>query len=183
MSEKINFAVSDRMSKIKGSAIREIFKVAGDPSFISLAGGNPAPELFPNKELAGIATELLAENPVLSLQYGVTEGYMPLREKIIEMLKTKENISLTTDEVIVTSGGQQGIELITKCLVNEGDTVIVEEPSFIGALNAFRSYNANLVGVPVEEDGLDVKKLEEAIANNKNAKILYSNLWLSNECL
>ncbi len=173
MCENINFEVSERMSKIKGSAIREIFKVAGDPSFISLAGGNPAPELFPNKELAEIASELLKDNPVLSLQYGVTEGYMPLRETIMDMLKRKENIDLTTDEIIVTSGGQQGIELITKCLINEGDTVIVEEPSFIGALNAFRSYNANLVGVPVLEDGMDIEKLEEAIENNKNVKMLY----------
>lgn len=173
MADNINFTVSERMSKIKGSAIREIFKVAGDPSFISLAGGNPAPELFPNNELAEIASELLRENPVLSLQYGVTEGYVPLREEIINMLKRKENISVTTDEVIVTSGGQQGIELITKCLINEGDTVIVEEPSFIGALNAFRSYNANLAGVPVLDDGIDVDKLEEVIKTSHNPKILY----------
>ena len=74
----MEFTISDRMSKMKGSAIREIFKVAGDPSYISLAGGNPAPELFPNKELAEIASDLLNNNPVLSLQYGVTEGYAPL---------------------------------------------------------------------------------------------------------
>ena len=169
----MSFTISDRMSKMKGSAIREIFKVAGDPSFISLAGGNPASELFPNKELAQIAQKLLSEKPVLSLQYGVTEGYMPLREKIKEILKQKENIGRGFDELIITSGGQQGIELITKSIINEGDTVIVEEPSFIGALNAFRSYNANLVGVEVENDGINTEKLEKAVKENKNVKMLY----------
>ena len=169
----MEFTISDRMSKMKGSAIREIFKVAGDPSYISLAGGNPAPELFPNKELAEIANNLLTENPVLSLQYGVTEGYVPLKEKIKEMLMEKENISFEGNDIMITSGGQQGIELITKALVNEGDTVVVEEPSFIGATNAFRSYNAKLVGVPVEKDGISPEALEKVIAENENIKILY----------
>lgn len=168
------FGISDRMSKMKGSAIREIFKLAGDPKVISLAGGNPAPELFPNKELSEIAKELLENNPVLSLQYGVTDGYVPLRDLVKERLRTKENIGTEDDELIIVSGGQQGIELVTKVLINEGDVVIVEEPSFIGATNAFRSYNAKLVGVPMEDDGLCVEELKKAIRENKNAKILYT---------
>jgi len=169
----MDFVFSDKMAKMKGSAIREIFKLAGDPNVISLAGGNPAPELFPNKELAKIASELLVNEPVLSLQYGVTEGYAPLRELTKERLAKKEGISSPDDDILITTGGQQGIELIAKCILNEGDTVIVEEPSFIGALNAFRSFNAHLAGIPLEDDGIDPQILEKTILENKNAKILY----------
>ena len=121
----MEFQVSDRMKNVRGSAIREIFKFAADPSVISLAGGNPAPELFPNEQLAEIAAKLLHEQPVLSLQYGVTEGYTPLREAVKARLKRVEHIDHPNDEVLIVSGGQQGIDLSTKVLVNEGDTVIV----------------------------------------------------------
>ncbi len=170
----MEFVVSNRMSKIKGSAIREIFKYAADPNVISLAGGNPDPALFPNKELSVIAKNILEKEPVLALQYGITEGYMPLRETIKKRLKSIENIGNDYDELVVMSGGQQGIELTCKNLVNEGDTVIVELPSFIGATNAFRSYGANLVGVPVLEDGMDLDYLEKVIKENKNIKLIYT---------
>lgn len=170
----MDYRFSDRMSTMRGSAIREIFKFAADPEVISLAGGNPAPELFPNEELADIAAELLRNQPVLSLQYGVTEGYTPLREAVKARLKRVEHIDNADDEVIIVSGGQQGIELSAKALVNEGDTVIVEEPSFIGALNAFRSYNAHLAGVKMDGDGMNIASLEKAVAENKNAKLIYT---------
>lgn len=170
----MKYNISNKMSTIKGSAIREIFKYAADPEVISLAGGNPAPELFPNEALSEIAAKLLKEQPVLSLQYGITEGHMPLREAIKERLARIEKIGKEDDEVIVVSGGQQGIELTTKVLINEGDTVIVEEPSFIGATNAFRSYGANLVGVPMEEDGMDLEKLEEALKTSPNVRFIYT---------
>ena len=170
----MNYTFSNRMSTMRGSAIREIFKYAADPSVISLAGGNPAPELFPAADLGDIATEFLHQEPVLSLQYGVTEGYTPLRDTIKARLKRIENIGTDNDELIVVSGGQQGIELVTKCLINEGDTVIVEEPSFIGATNAFRSYGAHLAGVPVQEDGMNLAALEKVIAENKNIKMIYT---------
>ena len=170
----MDYRFSDRMSGMRGSAIREIFKFAADPEVISLAGGNPAPELFPNEELADIAAELLRNQPVLSLQYGVTEGYTPLREAVKARLKRVEHIDNADDEVIIVSGGQQGIELSAKALVNEGDTVIVEEPSFIGALNAFRSYNAHLAGVKMDEDGMNIASLEKTVAENKNAKLIYT---------
>ena len=170
----MDYRFSDRMSTMRGSAIREIFKFAADPEVISLAGGNPAPELFPNEELAGIAAELLKNQPVLSLQYGVTEGYTPLREAVKARIKRVEHIDHPDDDVIIVSGGQQGIELSTKALVNEGDAVIVEEPSFIGALNAFRSYNAHLAGVKMDGDGMNIASLEKAVAENKNAKLIYT---------
>ena len=170
----MNYTFSNRMSTMRGSAIREIFKYAADPSVISLAGGNPNPELFPHQALSDIAAEVLREQPVTALQYGITEGYTPLREAVRARLKEKENIGTEDDDLIVVSGGQQGIELATKCLINEGDTVIVEEPSFIGATNAFRSYGAHLAGVPVENDGMDLDRLEQVIAQNKNVRMIYT---------
>lgn len=170
----MEYNFSKRVGNLKGSAIREILKASGNPEVISLAGGNPAAELFPNKELAKIAEELLSENPVLSLQYGITEGYMPLRQQIKDRLFEKESIDKDNNDVIITSGGQQGIDLTAKIFVNEGDTVIVEEPSFVGALNCFRSYRANLVGVPVNDDGMDLEKFETAIKTNKNVKLVYT---------
>ncbi len=170
----MEYTISNRMSSLRGSAIREIFKYAADPTVISLAGGNPAPELFPHEALADIAAEVLREQPVTALQYGITEGYVPLREAIKARLARVENIGREDDELIVVSGGQQGIELLTKCLVNEGDTVIVEQPSFIGATNAFRSYGARLVGVPVEQDGMDLDALERALAENENVRFIYT---------
>ena len=169
---KIEF--SNRLKDMSGSAIREIFKYAANPEVISLAGGNPAPELFPAKEFGEIAAEILEKQPVLALQYGITEGYIPLREAIKERLARVENIKNDNDELIVVSGGQQGIELTTKALVNEGDTVIVEQPSFIGATNAFRSYGAHLVGVPVEDDGMNMDALDAALNENKNVKFIYT---------
>lgn len=170
----MDYTISNRMSTLRGSAIREIFKYAADPAVISLAGGNPNPELFPNEALSDIAAEILREQPVTALQYGITEGYTPLREAIRERLARVENIGSENDDLIVVSGGQQGIELATKCLVNEGDTVIVELPSFIGATNAFRSYGAHLVGVPVKEDGMDLDALERALAENNNVRFIYT---------
>lgn len=165
---------SNRMKDIKGSAIREIFKLAGDPNVISLAGGNPAPELFPAKELAEIASKLLTEQPVLSLQYGVTEGYLPLRQAVMERMQQTEQIGRDFDDIVITSGGQQGIELATKCLVNEGDIVIAEEPSFIGELNAFRSYGAKLIGIPMDADGMNLERLEDVLKTHDNVKLIYT---------
>lgn len=170
----MKYTISNRMSEMQGSAIREIFKYAADPEIISLAGGNPAPELFPAEELSQIAEEMLRTEPVLSLQYGISEGYMPLRNAVKDRLKRVENIGSDNDDLIIVSGGQQGIELTTKVLINEGDTIIIEEPSFIGATNAFRSYGANLVGVPVLDDGIDTAALEDAIKSNTNVKFLYT---------
>ena len=170
----MEFAVSERMQSLKGSAIREMFKAMADPTMISLAGGNPAAELFPNEELSKIAADILKENPVGALQYGISEGNIALREKILEMMKERENITASLDEITIVSGGQQAIEIISKILLNEGDSVIVEAPSFVGGLNAFRSYGANLVGVEVESDGINIEKLKETIKNTKNVKLIYT---------
>ncbi len=170
----MEFTVSERMKSLKGSAIREMFKAMADPTMISLAGGNPSAELFPSEELSQIAADILKENPVGALQYGISEGNIALREKILEMMKEREKINATLDEITIVSGGQQAIEIVSKILLNEGDSVIVEAPSFVGGLNAFRSYGANLVGVEVESDGINIEKLKKTIENTPNVKLIYT---------
>lgn len=161
------------MQALKPSAIREIFKALTDPTIISLAAGNPSPESFPVEDLARISSEIFSDSSTAALQYSVTEGYPPLREDVKARLASRFGIGRDVDMTIITSGGQQGIELLCKTMCDEGDTVIVEEPSFIGALNAFRSNGAKLVGIPMEDDGIDIGKLEDAMKNNPRAKILY----------
>lgn len=165
---------SDKIAPLKPSAIREIFKVLGDPSIISLAGGNPAPETFPVEEFQALSAKLFAENGRNALQYGLTEGYLPLREKITKRLKEKLGIGRDFDETIVVTGGQQGVDLTCKILCNEGDVVLCEDPSFIGALNAFRSYNTRLVGIPVDDCGMQIDKLEQALKKEKRVKLIYT---------
>ena len=159
---------------MKPSAIREIFKSLGKPGCISFAAGNPSPESFPVEEIRKIASQILTEEPITALQYGVTEGYPKLRELVSARLKRVYGIGGDDDETIIVSGGQQGIELTCKVMCNEGDVVISENPSFIGALNAFRSLGAKLVGVPLGDDGMDIAALEKALAENPRTKIIYT---------
>lgn len=164
---------SDRISALQPSAIREILKSASDPNIISLAAGNPAPESFPIEDIRRLSAEIFEQKPVKALQYGITEGYTPLRYALKEHMKTRFNCNGENDDLIIVSGAQQGIELTCKVLCNEGDTVICENPSFIGALNAFRSYNVNLCGVEMEQDGLNLESLETALKTQKKVKLIY----------
>jgi 2-aminoadipate transaminase len=150
-----------------------MFKLMAKPGIISFAGGSPDSSLFPNEELSEIADRILKEQGPLALQYGVTEGYTPLREWVIERL-TNQGIIKDSDDTIIVTGGQQGIDLAAKSLLNAGDGVICEEPSFIGGLNCYRSYNAELYGVEVESDGINIEKLEETLKAHPNVKILYT---------
>lgn len=170
----LNFKFSERISTLQPSAIREILKVTQDPTVISFAAGNPAPESFPAAEMASIAAEIFANNAASALQYGVTEGYGPLKEVTAKRMKEKYNVGRTFDDIIITSGGQQAIEMLTKALVNEGDVILCEMPSFIGALNAFRSYNAKLIGIPMDHDGMDMEVLERTLQTTQNVKFIYT---------
>ena len=169
----MEYKISDKMVNMKPSAIREIFKSLGTPGAISFAAGNPAPESFPVKDLAAISADIFENRPAQALQYSVTEGYPKLREQVKARLKEKFNIGAPDDETIIVTGGQQGIELTCKVLCNEGDVVIAENPSFIGALNSFRSLGAKIVGVDVEDGGMNLQALEKALQDNPNAKLLY----------
>lgn len=170
----MEYTFSDRVQTLKPSAIREIFKYAADPEVVSLSAGNPSPDAFPAKEIAEISAKVLAENPISVLQYSVTEGYAPLRKHMMEYMQSRHNTGSDRDDILITTGAQQIMDLCSKALVNEGDVVICEAPSFIGSLNTFRSYNAKLVGVTVEPDGMNTDELEQALIDNPNAKLIYT---------
>ena len=164
---------ADRVKPMKGSAIREMFKRMADPEIISLAGGNPAAELFPADELSKIAGKILMTSPTLALQYGTTDGYPKMKE-CAKARAEKAGAYNEGDEILIMTGANQGIDLTAKAIINKGDKIIVENPSFIGSLNAFRTYECQLVGVDVEEDGMSMEKLEEALKNNPDVKLLYT---------
>ncbi|MCH5210622.1 MAG: PLP-dependent aminotransferase family protein [Oscillospiraceae bacterium] len=165
--------MADRVKTMKGSAIREMFKRMADPEIISLAGGNPAAELFPGDELSKIAGKILMTSPTLALQYGTTDGY-PKMKDCARKRAEKVNSVGENDEILIMTGANQGIDLTAKAVLNKGDKIIVESPSFIGSLNAFRTYEAELLGVTVEDDGMSMEELEKTLQNNSDAKIIYT---------
>ena len=164
---------SNRVSGLKASAIREILKFTADPEVISFAAGNPAPEAFPTEVIAKLSAEIFAKEPINALQYSITEGYAPLRELIFADL-TKKGLAKSGDAVVITAGAQQAIETTAKIFCNEGDVIICEDPSFIGSLNAFRSYGARLVGVPMDDEGMRADMLEQALKDNPTARFIYT---------
>ena len=166
----MNYSFANRVNTLQPSVIREILKYSSVPGMISFAAGNPAPEAFPADEIAAISAKIYAERPIDALQYSVTEGYMPLREAVRERYSY---LFGENDQVLITSGAQQVMELATKSLCNEGDVIICEAPTFIGSLNAFRSYNTRLVGVPMESDGMDLNALEDALKKSENVRFIY----------
>lgn len=170
----MDYTFSNKISSLQPSAIREILKATSNPEIIPLAAGNPAPDAFPISEVQEIASDILATRPIDALQYGVSEGYTPLRNTVKSWLKDRENIGTDNDDILILSGATQAMDLTTKVLCNEGGVVICENPSFIGSLNCFRSYGCKLVGVPVEADGMDVNALEETLKANSNAKFIYT---------
>lgn len=168
------YELSKKYAGLKPSAVREILKATSEPGMIAFAGGSPATEAFPCEEVKRISAEILEENPVSALVYGVSEGYEPLRKTVKKWLYERENIGTDDDSVIITAGGTQVMDITTRVLASEGDTVICENPSFIGSLNCFRSHGCNLVGVPIDDDGMNIDALEEAINQNPNAKFIYT---------
>lgn len=167
-------AFSYRISGVAPSAIREILKSTADPSMISFAAGNPAPEAFPVDEIRRISNEILTEEPIAALQYSITEGYPKLREWLKRDMTEKGNFNEAEQELVITSGAQQAIETCAKIFCNEGEAIICENPSFIGSLNAFRSYNARLVGVEMDNDGMIPEKLEAALKANPRTAFIYT---------
>ncbi|WP_077534407.1 aminotransferase-like domain-containing protein [Massiliimalia massiliensis] len=171
----MNFNFSEKMGNLKASAIREILKFTADPSVISFAAGNPSAEAFPTEEIERIADEILTKTPIAALQYSITEGYTPLRETIKKVLLDRGETIFHDefDDIIIMSGAQQGNELSCKVFCDSGDTLVCENPSFIGSLNSFKSYGVNLVGVPLSDGGIDLEKLENTLKENPNTKVIY----------
>lgn len=170
----MSYSVSKKFSTMKPSATREILKVTSDPSFIAFAGGSPAVDAFPCEEVKVLSAKILEENPVSALVYGVSEGYEPLRQTVKAWLKKRENVGSDNDTIIITSGGTQVMDLATRVLASEGDTIICEEPSFIGSLNCFRSHGCKLAGVPIDDDGMNIDALREVVKANPDAKFIYT---------
>ncbi|GAA3619893.1 PLP-dependent aminotransferase family protein [Secundilactobacillus similis DSM 23365 = JCM 2765] len=153
--------------------VGNILKVAGDPNIISFAGGLPAPELFPVEELKQVTDAVYDESGRQALQYSIANGDPELRDQIAKRMN-KQGITCDTDNIIITTGSQQSIDLTAKCFINPGDTVIVEQPTYLCALDVFRSYGAHLVGVEMDDDGMKMDALEAAVQANPNTKFIYT---------
>ena len=170
----MEYQFSDRVQNLKPSAIREIFKYAADPEVVSLSAGNPAPEAFPSEQIAEISSRILREHPVDALQYSLTEGYPALRQTIRDYMKRTHKIGRDFDDVLITSGAQQVMDLLTKSMCNAGDVVLCEAPSFVGSLNTFRSYQVKLHGIPMDSDGMNMEALEKALQEERRVKFIYT---------
>ncbi len=169
----MQYNFSDKFASLKPSAVREILKSDAGRNNVPFSAGNPAAESFPSDFVRRAAEQILESRPVEALQYGISEGWAPLRETLKKWCEERCGIDMTKNELIVVSGAQQGIELTAKVMCNEGDTVVAEDPSFIGALNAFRSCGLKLTGVPLDADGADPAALERALASDAKAKLVY----------
>ncbi len=169
----MSYKFSNKIDRLKPSAIREILKATADPNVISFAAGNPSGEAFPVRAIQSISEQLLKSDPILALQYGISEGYTPLRKLLKERLSGPLNTDYSCDDILIVSGAQQALDLASKVFTNEGDIILCENPSFIGALNSFKANGAELVGVELESDGVNIEKLERAVAENKNVKAFY----------
>jgi len=153
---------SDRAGKMRKSEIRELLKVAQDPEVISFAGGLPSPRSFPLQDLQGVVKSVLEHHGEVALQYGTTQGLTELREAIAERA-CKDGMDTTAENVMITSGSQQALDTIGKIFLNPGDVALVGLPTYLGGINAYRSYEGNLVGVPLDKDGMMIDVLEEKI--------------------
>ena len=162
-----------RLENAEGSAIREILKLASNPEVISFAGGLPAPELFPVEEMKKVALAVLEEQGRAAMQYYATDGYPPLREAIAERMNRKLHTNVTADSILVTNGSQQCLDFVGRVFLDEGDKIIVESPSYLGALNAFKAYGPEFIEIPTDEDGMIMSELEKALAANPDVKFIY----------
>lgn len=187
MSVSWSNVFASRTSRMKASDIRELLKLTARPEIISLAGGLPAPELFPIDQYRRAFEWVLETNGTAALQYGPSEGYKPLRELLAARM-TGMGIPATADEILITNGSQQGLDLVAKIFLNPGDAVCLENPSYMGAIQAFDSYQADYVIVPMDDDGMKSEELD-AILTRTPAKFIYalpnfqnpSGRWMSVE--
>ncbi len=163
---------ANRMNYVKASEIRELLKLTEQPGIISFGGGFPAPELFPVNEMIEISKKVMEKNGAQALQYGPTEGYRPLREAIAKRMK-KVQVDAVVEDILVTSGSQQGLDFAAKVFIDPGDYIIIEKPSYLGAINAFRAYEPNFIDIELEDDGMNMEQLEKALKENKKVKFIY----------
>ncbi|TDS85057.1 DNA-binding transcriptional MocR family regulator [Comamonas sp. JUb58] len=163
---------ASRLDNVETSAIRELFKLLGKPGIISFAGGFPDAAMFDVDGVQAAANAALKEEPGAALQYGATEGYQPFREQIVGLMAAKGVQSLTPDQLIVTTGSQQALDLLGKTMISPGDKVIVEGPTFLATIQCFRLYGAEVISAPTDENGVIPEALEQLIAEHQ-PKLVY----------
>lgn len=161
------------MENLKASDIREILKVTAMPEIISFAGGLPAPELFPVEKIKEATDIVLEETGRQALQYGITEGYPKLREQIAERLYANNGIKTSVENITLVAGSQQGLDFIGKMFIDPGDVVLMESPSYLGAINAFQPYSPTYAEVPTDDNGLIMEELEKILATTDRVKLIY----------
>ena len=171
MATSWEYRYAQRMKGMKSSIVREILKITSQPDVISFAGGMPAPELFPLKEIEQACVKVLRKHGSSALQYSISEGYVPLREFIVQKM-ARYNIMATVDNVLITTGSQQGLDLVARVLVDPGDVIIVEAPTFVGALQSFTAYQASYASVPLDDEGMMVGVLQQKIVET-HPKFMY----------
>lgn len=164
---------AERMNNMKSSRIRELLKLTEQPDIISFAGGLPAPEHFPVQAITEISINILKSSGAQALQYATTEGYLPLREFITKLIE-RSGIKAVPDDILITSGSQQGLSLSGELFLNPGDVVICEKPTYLGALNAFNAYQPKYAEINMDEEGMIIEEVEKALAENPKAKFIYT---------
>ncbi|MGC8873120.1 MAG: PLP-dependent aminotransferase family protein [Chloroflexia bacterium] len=159
---------------LRGSAVRELFKVLQRPGMVSFAGGMPAPETFPCAEVAEACAAVLREHGAIALQYGQTEGYDPLREYIAEVVMAQMGVHARRENVLITTGSLQVADLLPKVLLDPGEPMVVEAPTFLGALASFSPYRPRYISVPLDGHGMQVDRLERVLAGGERPKFVYA---------
>lgn len=169
----MNIEFAERMNHVQKSFIREILKITENPDVISFAGGLPNPDSFPIKEIQQASEKVLADYGSSVLQYSSTEGYLPLREYIAERYYQRFGLSVEADEILITSGSQQALDLIGKILLNKGDQVVLERPGYLGAIQAFSIFEPEFQSVALNDDGIDLNQLADTLKVH-NPKLFYT---------
>lgn len=169
----MSLSLATRMNHLKASEIREILKVTENPDVISFAGGLPAPELFPIQKIEESTARVLETSGMKALQYTTTEGYSPLREWIANRLNSLEGTSFDKDNILITHGSQQALDLTGKVFLDEGDVVVCESPTYLAAINAFKAYGCKFVGIDTDNDGMIMDDLENVLKNTPRVKLIY----------
>ena len=170
----MNHLFAGRMSRMKSSDIREILKFTKNPEVISFAGGLPAPEHFPVAEVIEANRLVLEEEGAKALQYAPTEGYLPLRTWIAERMNRNLQTAYTADEILITNGAQQALDLTGMVFLDPGDIVVCESPTYMAALSAFKAYECRFLEVPTDEEGMDTAVLEDILSRHEQVKLIYT---------